>query len=497
MGSFQVKILIHPDRTLHRISSQLHGFFIEHVGESVYNGLWVKGSSSYSKHAGLRTQIMEPLRRLSPGIIQWPGGRFANLYHWADGVGPRASRPSTLNLVWGGEQPHQFGTDEFNTFCQKVGGAPHLCLNTGTGSVREALDWFEYCNLEKETRYGRLRSMENNPEPFHVKNWSVGYEPWERGGLFTPASYAQEFLHIAAFFKSLDPDVSLFGCGHLDQSWNLDFLEALGTGREHLNHLAIPVSFSTVAAGGSIPDRDSEYYSIFSYLPMLEDHLLQTIKTLRYSPGAGQTTRIAFTEWGVQHPEATKENGLVQPATLRDALMAACTLHLFYTYAAHVSVAQISQPVNVLHALVMTRDESIGLTPTYHVFDLFKEHLDRSGIAVSVHAPRLPIEGKHGTCRIPAVNAFASTDEDGRQVVLTLVNLHIENEAVVSLFIKGRRPIEKAKVYTLTADSPVEQFDFTAPYLMEPQETVLERLDNPAVKILPPHSVTKIALDLA
>ena len=225
MASFKSKIAVWVERPTHPISPLLHGQSIEHLGRAVHDGIWIQKGSGYSKYSGLRTKLMETLRNLKPAILRWPGGCFANTYHWADGVGPKKNRPKKNNLFWGGVESNHFGTDEYIDFCRKILAEPYITLNLGTGTVQEALNWLEYCNLKSKSDYARLRTQHGNPKPFNVKYWKVGNEPWNCGGNLDPLQYAREFRRYATYLKQADSSIQLVACGHTDDAWNQTLLE--------------------------------------------------------------------------------------------------------------------------------------------------------------------------------------------------------------------------------------------------------------------------------
>ena len=495
MNSFNAKVMIHPDQRLGEVHSRLHGFLTEHAGESIYEGIWTLGNTNYAKHPGLRTQVIQPLRQLRPGIVQWPGGQFANYYQWEDGIGLPASRPASENLIWSGDETNQFGTDEFNRFCNKLNAEPHHCLNIATATPRDAVHWLEYCNSSDRSRFGRMRSRASHPEPYLVNYWTVGYEPWERGGFLTTEDYAAEFRRYAGLMKQIDNDLHMIACGSVDTQWNEALLASLSSTPHLFDSLSMSTSFSSELAGGSLPSNEADFYALFAYLPMLEDRILQTIKMLDRN-SSNSRIGLGLSEWGIQHPEAKKENALLQPSTMRDALMAACTLHLLYRYAKRIQFAQIAYPVNGLQCLVRIHKEMMFFTPTYYVFNMLMAHIGKQGIGTMVASPKLTLKNPRGTCHMSRIHAFSSVNDEGNRLVVTLINVDMEDEAIVSIYLKGDRAVEGADVKVLYADSPLEENELTAPTRIEPYESVMDRIDNPSVKILPPASVTRLILSL-
>ena len=176
---------------------------------------------------GMHKSVIESLRAIHPPVVRWPGGCFADTYHWMDGVGPVNMRPRRRNLWWGGEETNEFGTDEFMMFCRSIGAEPYICLNVGSGSLEEAISWLEYCNYSGDSRYALMRAENGHPKPYEVKFWGVGNENWGCGGSFDPVYYAWEYRRFATYLKQADPSIKLVACGHTTRDWNLKFMRAM------------------------------------------------------------------------------------------------------------------------------------------------------------------------------------------------------------------------------------------------------------------------------
>lgn len=497
MASFKAKVAVFLERPTYTISRLLHGLIVKHIGDAIYDGIWIAEGSGYSKFSGLRTKLVDTLRRIRPGIVRWPGGCFVNTYHWEDGIGPKKNRTSRHNLWCEGEESNQFGTDEFINFCNKIVAEPYICLNTSTGSIREALDWLEYCNLEHNTGYSRLRTQYGNPEPFKVNYWKVGNEPWGCGGNFEPHEYAGEFRHYASFLKRADPFIQLVACGHIEPQWNYTLLENFRGYFYLIDHLSLHSTFSTEEyGGGSQPKTDHEYYSLFGYLPLFESQILSMAETITKIVRNKKKIGIALDRWGVQHPDALPETGLRQAGTLRDGLMAGCTLHLLHRFSDRISMANLAQSVNALHSLVTTKKEAIIKTPTYHIFDLLQDHIGNMSLETKVVTPKFKTQDRLTRQSLPLIDVSASLNQNSRQLTLTLINLHIEKEAEVTIYIEGGGTLKKGNAMCITADSPNEENTFEDPHRVEPQKAHIDRIDNPIDQKFPPQSLTRIQLQI-
>ena len=353
------------------IRPEIYGHFAEHLGRCIYEGIWGGGDAKIPNQNGIRLDVLTALKHLRVPVIRWPGGCFADDYHWRDGIGPENARPQTVNLWWKQVEPNIFGTDEFLHFCEEIGAAPYICANVGTGSPREARDWVEYCNFQGDSSLAVMRGRNGRKRPYNVKQWGIGNENWGCGGNFTGKEYAKEYIRFATYMRAMSPEIELFACGAsfgdfrntVQNAWNREVCDELRR-VDLLNHITLHRYFSR---GHAENFSEAEYYALFADALALERDLEITDAVLREC-FPDKEIGIAVDEWGVWHPEAVAENGLEQPNTLRDALMAATVLHVFNRWAHRVSMANLAQTVNVLQCLAVTDRNKMFLTPTYHVF---------------------------------------------------------------------------------------------------------------------------------
>ena len=227
------RVTVHTEAGIDRIEPELHGHFAEHLGRCIYDGVWTDDTADED---GFRADVLELLAGLEMPVLRWPGGCFADDYHWEDGVGPREDRPRRRNLFWGQgremipEESNRFGTDEFLEFCERVGTEPYLAANVGSGDPQEAANWVEYCNYDGDTELADRRRANGREEPYEVKYWGLGNENWGCGGQMSPEQYAREYRRFATYVGTqsahmLDHDLELIACGFENHEWNHRFME--------------------------------------------------------------------------------------------------------------------------------------------------------------------------------------------------------------------------------------------------------------------------------
>jgi len=434
---------IHVSRhaPIDRIDPNVYGHLTEHLGRCIYGGVWVGEDDRVPTADGIRLDTVELLRNLDAPVIRWPGGCFADDYHWKDGLGPRAERPRQRNMWWAQgrenrpEEPNTFGTEEFMRLCDLLDAEPYLAVNVGSGDPEEGVDWAEYCNYDGDTEMTRLRAENGSEEPHDVTYWGVGNENWGCGGRYSPQLYAEEYRRFANYLKGFDRVMSdgsmeLVACGHVTDDWNRQFLEHLekcvsfgqGSVYDLLDHLSVHRYYY---AGGDTDFSTEQYYRMLARAARIGEDVDRAAEALAmFAPGSN--AGVIVDEWGVWHPEAVFANGLEQENTVRDALAAASVLDDLNERADVVAMANIAQTINVLQCLVQTDEEAAWPTPTYQVFDLYKAHMGATALRTTVEADVHTVEsrsdefGPQDTHDVPLVSASASeTDE---RVTITLSN---------------------------------------------------------------------------
>jgi alpha-N-arabinofuranosidase len=503
-----------------KINRNIYGHFAEHLGGCIYDAMWVGEDSSIPNQNGLRKDTIEALKHIHAPIIRWPGGCFADLYHWRDGIGPRDKRPRTWNIWWGRDEGNAFGTDEFMEYCRLSGAAPYLCVNVGSGSPEEALDWMEYCNGKENTTITSLRAANGHPEPYHVRYWSVGNENWGCGGNYDAESYAREYARYVTYLNRYAErgTVEFVACGDFRGDWNQKFFETLlkrpgpGGRIRGVNHLSVH-HYYRGGLGQATQFTDEEYYRALAGVGVLEGLIEETIGLIQHYTTPEDRIGIALDEWGIWHPvPSTGAQGLWQSNTLRDALLAAVTFNSLNSYGNAVSMANIAQVFNVLQCIAFTKGDKFALTPTYHVFDLYQPHMDAMALKTVVDSPtytltprtELPPQllaffGGRGETTRPYLSASASLNEPQKQLCLTLVNQHLTEPLEVEIQIPGLDSpgVRGGTLRELTSGNVRDENTLEKPDVVRPTASKqLAVQGNKFVQVVPAHTLQALVLQL-
>jgi alpha-N-arabinofuranosidase len=503
-----------------KINRNIYGHFAEHLGGCIYDAMWVGEDSSIPNQNGLRKDTVEALKHIHAPIIRWPGGCFADLYHWRDGIGPRDKRPRTWNIWWGRDEGNAFGTDEFMEYCHLSGAAPYLCVNVGSGSPEEALDWMEYCNGKENTTITSLRAANGHTEAYHVHYWSVGNENWGCGGNYDAESYAREYARYVTYLNRYAErgSVEFIACGDFRGDWNQKFFETLlkrlgpGGRIRGVNHLSVH-HYYRGGLGQATQFTDEEYYRALAGVGVLEGLIEKTIGLIQHYTTPEDRIGIALDEWGIWHPvPSTGAQGLWQSNTLRDALLAAVTFNSLNSYGAAVSMANIAQAFNVLQCIAFTKGDKFALTPTYHVFDLYQPHMDAMALKTVVDSPtytltsrtELPPQllaffGGRGETMRPYLSASASLNAPQKQLCLTLVNQHLTEPLEVEIQIPGLDSpgVRGGTLRELTSGNVRDENTLEKPDVVRP--TAPKQLavqGNKFVQVVPAHTLQALVLQL-
>ncbi|RZK28033.1 MAG: alpha-N-arabinofuranosidase, partial [Hymenobacter sp.] len=371
--------------------------------------------------------------------LRWPGGCFADTYHWHDGVGPAAQRPKMLNLWWGNTlEDNSFGTHEFLELCQLLGTEPYLAANVGSGTVEEMSNWMEYLNSNEDTPRVLERRRNGQAEPYKVSWWGIGNESWGCGGNMTPEYYANVYKRYATFAHDY-PGTKLkkivSGANGDDANWTEVCMKNIP--RRLMQ--AITLHYYTLPTGNWGKKGPATGFGEDQYFSTLRNGLKMDAIITRHAAimdkyDQEKRVDLIVDEWGVwtDVEPGTNPGFLYQQNTLRDALLAGTTLNIFNNHCDRVRGANLAQAINVLQALVLTDKEKMLLTPTYHVFDLYQVHQDAQYLPLQFRSPDYTFNGE----KIPALNASASKDKNGA-VHISLVNLDPKNALTLETALPG------------------------------------------------------------
>ena len=486
----RAKITVHLNEPLGTIAPELYGHFAEHLGGCVDGGLWVGEDSPIPNFAGLRADVIEALRKLNPPVLRWPGGCFADDYHWRDGTGIRRDRARTVNIWWGQTvENNHFGTHEFLNLCRFIGAQPYLAGNVGSGSPAELRDWVEYCNFPGDSSLARQRAANGSPQPFGVRYWGVGNENWNCGGSFCPEDYAAEYRRFATYLRDFGgTKIFLIACGPdgNDLDWTRRFFTKLGPKFNRIHGYAAHYYCGT--AGPSATDFDADDWYELLYKATLIERLIEQQRALMDEFDPHRRVRLVIDEWGTWHLPTPGRNPafLWQQNTLRDALVAAITLDTFNRHADSLAMCNIAQVANVLQAMVLTEGEKLVLTPTYHVFDLYQAHQGAQSVRLSIEAPPLPVA--HGDQRASLPGLTGSASVKNGLLTLSLVNPHASLPLDVSIRIVDASP-RVAQVAVLAHADLAAHNSFDDPDNLRPRDEEIAVAGNDWVYTCPPASV--------
>ena len=431
------KLSIHTDEKKSKINRNIYGNFSEHLGRCIYNGIYVGENSDIPNVNGMRIDIVEALKAIKLPVLRWPGGCFADEYHWKDGIGPKETRKKMVNTHWGGVvEDNTFGTHEFLEFCRQVGCEPYINGNVGSGTVQEMSEWMEYMTFDGISPMADLRAKNGHAEPWKVKYFGVGNENWGCGGNMRPSYYADLYRRFQTYVRDYgDNHVFRIACGPGiadDYNWTEEVMRIAGNYMNglSLHYYTVPgTSEKKTAATGF--DTTTYYETIRKALYMDELITRHTEIMSHYDPE--HKVGLVVDEWGTWYDvePGTNPGFLYQQNTMRDAIVAAVTLNIFNAHSDRVVMANIAQLVNVLQSVILTEGEKMVLTPTYHVFDLYKHHHDAT--LLNSH---LETEGVYDG--VPNLTVSASEDENG-VVHITLANISADTAYPIDCALTGKK----------------------------------------------------------
>lgn len=502
----EFSLTIDPDRRIGEVNPLVFGHFIEHLGRCIYGGVYDPGSP-LANERGFRIDVLDAMRKIGVPILRWPGGNFASNYHWEDGIGPQGERRARFDLAWSSVEPNTFGTDEFLAYCDALSTdatpcLPYICLNTGTGTLDEAVRWLEYCNLDAErfpTYHAQWRHRQGRTEPYAVPYWGIGnevYGAWQVGHT-TAASYADKCVQWARFLRAVDPAIKIVAVGADDPDWDLEVLKRAGNQIDYIsNHQYYGTDdyYGTVAAA---VQAERQLQLLSSVIDVAESRLARE-----------RPIEIAFDEWNIWY--RGRQRPWEEFYRLKDAIFAAGVFNAMYRLCERVTMANLAQMVNAL-GMMHTTPNALMLSPIYHVFDLYTNHTGRvvldtalhpddasaretitADVAVTVYGRAAPrpkvIQG------VPQLDVVATLDGIGQQFSLACVNRHQSNTATLRLNLDRLRLAPRPQIHQLTGDDPLAENTPDHPNTITPSTRTLDDWNGSIT--LPPMSVTILNWEL-
>jgi alpha-N-arabinofuranosidase len=500
----KVELSIDVSKTGAKIDRNIFGQFAEHLGHGVYDGIWVGPDSTIPNTRGIRNDVVAALRALKVPNVRWPGGCFADEYHWRNGIGPQ--RVVTLNPNWGGvTEPNTFGTHEFMDFLDQSGSDAYVSINVGSGTPREAAEWLEYVTTAQPTTLANERAANGHPAPFNVAYLGIGNESWACGGNMTPDYYLSQLKIYTRFVRNFHPAQQgkqqmlkiAVGPGGDGPEWT-EWTEAIMKAYQHhdwswdINGLSMhsytvvrwPPAFASVGFG------QTEYSQILKATLEMEGLINKHSAIMdKYDPQ--KKVALVIDEWGAWYAPLPGSNPgfLVQQNSLRDAILAALNLNIFARHADRVRMANIAQMVNVLQAMIMTNKEKTVLTPTYFVFKMYVPFQDATFVPVVFDAGTYT----HGNIRLPRVDAIAAKDMAGK-LWLAITNLDPNRSVEIEASLAGITA-KSATGQTLTAPKVDSVNTFDAPNAVAPKPISATVQGGKLALRLEPKSVTVISVE--
>lgn len=523
------EIVLDPSASGPTISRDIFGQFAEHLGEGIYGGVWVGKDSKIPNVRGIRSDVVQALRAIKVPVVRWPGGCFADNYHWREGIGPQSARRARLNADWGNViEPNSFGTHEFMDFLDQIGSEAYISVNVGSGTVQEAADWLEYMTVDKPTALGLERAANGHPKPWRIKYIGIGNESWGCGGPMTAQTYVDKMRVFGRFLRNYNPeqaspsileviggasDISKLSLAMLEpgpkamkriavgpDGAKTDFTEAVMKDlqiRTLGNSDAEGLSLHFYTTGNGPPlTMQSVDFGKAEYATMLKQALyMETLVSLhsgimdKYDPA--KKVSLTVDEWGAWLKPLPGRNILFlrQQNSLRDAISAALNLNIFARHADRVRMTNIAQMINVIQSMILTDGDKMLLTPTYHIYAMYVPFQDAQLIPVSFPAG----EYREGKISLPQLDAIAAKATDGK-TWLSVVNLDPDHGAELPVKIAGVSA-RSAVGQVLTASAVNSINTFEKPAEVAPRPFSATAIDGKLVLKVPAKSVVVVRID--
>lgn len=496
IASSQTTIILKADSAKQIINKNIYGHFAEHLGHCIYDGFYVGDTNKLIPNTeGVRNDVIAALRKMKIPALRWPGGCFADTYHWKDGVGPKDKRPSMVNSWWGGvTEDNSFGTNEFLNMCERLGADPYISGNVGSGTVQDLSQWIQYVNFDGKSPMSDWRKQNGRYKPWHVQYWGIGNEAWGCGGNMTAEYYANIYRQYATFMNNWIKDGKLSriasGASDADYHWTEVLMRDIphdllsGVGLHHYsviewNHKSSATNFS-----------EQQYFTTLKSALQMEELITKHSAIMdKYDPE--KKIALVVDEWGGWYDvePGTNPGFLYQQNTMRDAMIAGVTLNIFNNHSDRVRMANLAQTINVLQAVILTNKEKIVLTPTYHVMEMYSVHQDARLIPINIKTDDYTL----GNEKLPSVSASASKDSTGL-IHISITNINVEKEETISLTIGGEK-YTKVTGRILTSPKLQDHNTFDEPEKIKPKLFTGASLKGNLLSIkIPPFSVIVLEL---
>ena len=488
------------------IPKEIYGQFAEHLGSCIYGGLWVGENSAIPNIKGYRTDVFQALKELHIPVLRWPGGCFADEYHWQDGIGPKELRPKMQNNNWGGTiEDNSFGTHEFLNLCEMLGCEPYISGNVGSGSVEELAKWVEYMTSEKDTPMARLRRKNGRDKAWKVKYLGIGNESWGCGGNMRPEYYADLYRRYAVYCRNYDSN-RLFkiasGASDYDYNWTDVLMNRIGNRMNAVSLHYYTVKGWSGSKGSATQFSNDDYYWTIGKCLEIED-VIKRHSRIMDKKDPNKKIGLFVDEWGTWWDEepGTIPGHLYQQNTMRDAFVAALTFNIFHKHSDRVWMANIAQVVNVLQSMILT--DTIGkghmvLTPTYHVFNMYKDFQNAKVLPLHLNCDSIVVKGDKKAVngrKVPLVHYSAAVQFDGT-ILVSLSNISLKDAQSIAIKLDGERRIKNVKASILQAGNISDFNSFEKPNKIAPTPFAKATVKNNLLRVnIPPKSIIVLKLN--
>lgn len=494
--SAQNTLQLNVDQAQTTIKPEIYGHFSEHLGTCIYGGIYVGENSKIPNIHGYRTDVVTALKEMKIPVLRWPGGCFADTYHWKDGIGPKENRPSIVNVHWGGvTEDNSFGTHEFLDFCELIGTEPYLSINVGSGTVQEATEWVEYVTSSNESPMTELRKKNGREDPWKVKFWGIGNETWGCGGDMRPEHYADVYRNFSSYVRVNDAQKIAVGPSGDDYNWTEKMMENLKDKRHlvqglSLHYYTLPTGSWVGSKGSSTNFGEDEWFQTLKRTLNVDEYIKKHLEVMdKFDPE--KQVGLAVDEWGTWYDPlpGTNPGFLQQQNTLRDALVAGVNLNIFNNHADRVIMANIAQVINVLQSVILTKDDKMVLTPTYYVFKMYNVHQGAKLIPTTLKCEDYEYKGE----KIPAVNASSSI-KDG-VMSITLCNMNPNKAEAIECSFNGAQEFKTVSGKIINAQKITDYNDFGQAEKVNMKDFTVAKPKNGKLSVeLPAHSVVLVQL---
>ncbi len=480
-------LIVYADKNGPTIEPDIYGHFSEHLGRCIYGGLWVGEDSPIPNINGYRADVVEALKKIRIPNLRWPGGCFADEYHWKDGIGPKEERKRMVNTHWGGVvEDNSFGTHEFMDLCELLGCKAYVNGNVGSGTVQEMQEWVEYLTFDGDSPMSRLRAKNGRDKPWKLPYFGVGNENWGCGGNMTAAHYADVYRNFQTYVRSFGSNkIYKIACGAsvADYEWTETLMKNAGTFMDGLSmhHYSLEAGWNDKGLATVFDEKG--WFNLLKNAWRMEE-LVANHERIMDVWDPERRIGMIVDEWGSWHQvePGTNPGFLYQQNTLRDALVAGITLNIFNNHADRVRMANLAQVANVLQSPILTEGDRMVLTPTWHIFDMYKEHQGAALLPVGLATSEY--YGTEGGKGIPTLTASASRSASGT-ITVTITNADPVNSAPVPVSVSGA-PVSRVSGRVLTAVQMNAYNDFSSPNTVVPAEMKLPPIRDGVLEVLIP-----------